>query len=231
MRGSMLTRVKICCIKNHQEVDMAVRYGASAVGLVSNMPSGPGIIDEADIPDIVARVPPGVTPFLLTCLQEVDAIIEQSRRCLANTVQLCDSITSGSYRDLRQALPGVRLVQVIHVIDENALAEARKIGSDVDALLLDSGDPGGPVKILGGTGRVHNWDISKEICANAPVPVFLAGGLHPDNIATAIHHVRPFGVDLCSGVRTNTDLDEVKLAAFMRAVRAADTCKQQSAIH
>ncbi len=216
-------RVKICCISSVEEAALAVQYGAAALGLVSAMPSGPGVISEERIAAIAATIPPGVASFLLTSQQEVAAIIAQQRRCRVNTLQLCDHLVDGTYEDLRAALPGIHLVQVIHVTGEDAVAQAQHVAPSVDALLLDSGNPSLPVKELGGTGRLHDWQTSRKICQAVPVPVFLAGGLHASNVGQAIHQVRPYGVDICSGVRTNERLDEEKLRAFFEAVQVADT--------
>ena len=215
-------RVKICCISSVEEARLAVRHGAAAVGLVSEMPSGPGVIPESLIGEIAATVPPGVASFLLTSRQSTTAIIEQQRRVRVNTLQICDHLTDGTYHQLREALPGVALVQVIHVHDETSVADAKGIAPLVDALLLDSGNQRLPVKELGGTGRRHDWRISRLICDTVPVPVYLAGGLRPDNVAEAIATVQPFGLDVCTGVRTDGQLDDDKLAAFFAAVRAVD---------
>jgi phosphoribosylanthranilate isomerase len=212
-------RFKICCIASVDEARLAVACGASAVGLVSDMPSGPGVIDEDTIAAIVATVPPGVGSFLLTSLLEAEAIVAQQRRCRVNTIQLCDRPRPGTHRELRRALPGIALVQAVHVTGEGALAEAFEAAPHVDAILLDSGDPSRPVKELGGTGRAHDWSISRRIRAAVASPVFLAGGLRPQNVAEAIRTVEPFAVDVCSGVRTDGRLDEAKLRAFAAAVR------------
>lgn len=198
---------------------MAIRHGASALGLVSAMPSGPGVIAEELIADIAATVPPSVATFLLTSLQSADEIIAQQRRCRTNTIQLCDRLPDGAHSELRRALPGIALVQGIHVTGPESLTEALAVAPRVDALLLDSGNQSLAVKELGGTGRVHDWTLSGEIVARVPVPVFLAGGLRPHNAAEAIRRVQPFGLDLCSGVRTDGRLDEAKLAAFFGEMR------------
>ena len=203
------------------EARLAIRYGADAVGLVSAMPSGPGPIDEALIAQIRAHVPPPLATFLLTCQQDATAIVEQLRRTRCNTVQICDEVPRGTYHNIRTALPGVSIVQVIHVVDANAIEQAKRAAPQVDALLLDSGRPALSVKELGGTGRVHDWAISAELVRSVSVPVFLAGGLNASNVADAIRQVRPFGVDVCSGLRTDGKLDETKLAAFVEAVASA----------
>ncbi len=217
----MCVRVKICCISSPAEAALAVRLGVSAVGLVSAMPSGPGVISETAIREIADGVPPGVSSFLLTSLQSASEIIAQQRRCRSSVIQLCDRLEDGSYRELRAALPGITLVQVIHVDGEESVAEAQAVAPQVRAILLDSGKPDKAVKELGGTGRIHDWTISRRIRESVDVPVFLAGGLNPHNVAEAVRAVRPYGVDVCSGVRTDGLLDEKKAAAFIRAARQA----------
>ncbi|MCX6559154.1 MAG: phosphoribosylanthranilate isomerase [Candidatus Aminicenantes bacterium] len=215
-----MIRVKVCCISSVEEARLAVRLGASALGLVSEMPSGPGVISEALIAEIAATVPPPIATFLLTSRIDPKEIVAQQKRCGVNTIQMCDRLPSGAYAKLRKALPGVSLVQVIHVIDAASVEEAVEAAREADALLLDSGNQLLPVKELGGTGRTHDWTLSAEIVKKSRVPVFLAGGLNPENVVEAIREVRPFAVDLCSGVRTGGMLDEQKLARFMVAVSA-----------
>jgi phosphoribosylanthranilate isomerase len=215
------TRVKVCCIASEEEAALAVRMGASAIGLVSQMPSGPGTIAEALIRDIAHNVPPGVDTFLLTCETTAERIIEQQRFCRTTTIQLVDEVGPGVHARLRESLPGVSIVQVIHVQDEDSLRQSVAVAPNVDALLLDSGNPSAPTKELGGTGRVHDWALSRKIRESVDVPIYLAGGLNPGNVARAIAQVAPFGVDVCSGLRPNGKLDEVKLAAFMREVARA----------
>jgi phosphoribosylanthranilate isomerase len=207
-------RVKICCMASLDEARLAIKCGASAIGLVSSMPSGPGVISEELIREIATHTPPPIATFLLTCLQDPDQIIAQQRRCRTNTIQLCDSLESGAYAKLRDALPGISIVQVIHVLGETSTREAVDVAPHVDAILLDSGNPTLQIKELGGTGRRHDWNISKRIREAVSVPLFLAGGLRPENVAEAVAQVGPFGIDLCSGVRTNGNLDEQKLRSF-----------------
>ena len=207
-------RVKICCISSVEEARAAVECGASAVGLVSEMPSGPGVIAEELIAEIAARVPPPVATFLLTCRQDAASIVGQQRRCRVNTIQLCDRVAPEVYGELRAGLPGVSLVQVVHVRGEESVEEALGVAPQVDALLLDSGNQTLAVKELGGTGRTHDWRVSRRIRDAAPVPVFLAGGLKAENVADALEAVRPFGLDVCSGVRTDGRLDPAKLKRF-----------------
>jgi phosphoribosylanthranilate isomerase len=211
-------RVKVCCIASIEEAWLAIEHGASALGLVSAMPSGPGPIPEDLIAEITPKIPPGVSSFLLTCQQDADAIIDQQRRLRVNTIQICDRLPGGSYRRLREVLPGISLVQVVHVTGPEAVDEAIAVAPEVDAILLDSGNQSLPIKELGGTGRTHDWRLSRAIREAIEVPLFLAGGLKPENVCEAIREVRPFGVDVCSGLRTEGRLDPQKLKAFFRAV-------------
>jgi phosphoribosylanthranilate isomerase len=221
MESKPRIRVKICCIASVEEAQLAIVHGASAVGLVSRMPSGPGVIEEDLIAEIAAAVPPGVASFLLTSEIDVPAIIDQQRRTRVNTLQLVDALPPGAHQQLREALPGIALVQVVHVVGEQSIAEAVAIAPQVDAILLDSGNPAASVKELGGTGRVHNWEISRKIRQSISCPLFVAGGLQPANAREAIRQIGPYAVDVCSGVRTNGKLDAIKLRDFFREVESS----------
>jgi phosphoribosylanthranilate isomerase len=210
-------RIKICCISSVDEAWTAIRAGASALGLVSAMPSGPGPIADELIAEIAARVPPGIATFLLTCAMDADTIIRQQRAARVNTLQLVDAVPREVYGILRAELPGVALVQVIHVTGPGSVDEAREVAPHVNAILLDSGNPSAAVKELGGTGRVHDWELSRRIREAVDVPLYLAGGLRPENVAEAVARVGPFGLDVCSGVRTDGRLDRDKVEGLIRA--------------
>jgi phosphoribosylanthranilate isomerase len=216
----MKTRIKICCISSIEEARIAIRHGADALGLVGKMPSGPGPIADELIASIAKIIHPPIASFLLTSEQSSSAIIEHIRRTGVNTVQIVDELSTGNYDHIREALPHVRIVQVIHVIGEESIKQALAVHRQVDAILLDSGNPKAAVKTLGGTGNTHNWNISRELIKAVDVPVFLAGGLNPGNVREAIATAQPFGVDICSGVRTNGKLDIQKLEAFISAVHS-----------
>lgn len=217
MAAPRRVRFKVCCIQDESELALAVRYGASAIGLVSAMPSGPGPIPDDTIARLARRVPPGVASFLLTCETDPDALIRQ-RALGANTLQLVDRMTPGSHARIREALPTLRIVQVVHVVGPESVDEAVAAADHVDAILLDSGRPDAAVKVLGGTGRVHDWVTSRAIVQRVCVPVYLAGGLGPGNVGRAVEQVRPFGVDVCSGVRSDGVLDETLLREFVQAL-------------
>lgn len=214
-------RIKICCIKSIAEAKMAIEAGASAIGLVGKMPSGPGPIDDDLIRTIAASVPPPIATFLLTSETTAEGIIEHHKKVNTNTIQLVDAPEEGSYKKIKKALPSVKIVQVIHVADESSVDEAVEISYQVDALLLDSGNPFLDIKVLGGTGKVHNWNLSKKIVDSARCPVFLAGGLKPENVKMAVVLVQPFGIDVCSGLRTDGNLDRNKLEDFIKNALSA----------
>jgi len=214
----MKVKVKICCISSIEEASLAIAHGAAAIGLVGRMPSGPGIITDELIHSIAKTVPPPIDSFLLTSETTAEKVIEHHKKVNTTTIQIVDALTDRQYHKIREAIPHVKLVQVIHVIDEKAVQEAIEISEWVDAILLDSGNPNLSTKVLGGTGKTHNWDLSKKIRENISIPTYLAGGINKDNIRKAIDHVQPYGIDLCSSVRTNGQLDELKLEELFKAL-------------
>lgn len=219
MESPFRTRVKVCCISSPDEATLAIRLGADALGLVGRMPSGPGVVLDELAAQIVQQTPPPIATFMLTSETNVTEIVAHQQRVGANTIQIVDAVSPDTYAQLHAALPAIKLVQVIHVIDERNIEEAlQAVENGADTLLLDSGNPNLSVKELGGTGRVHNWTISRQIVEQASVPVFLAGGLNLENVRRAIDQVQPFGLDICSGVRSNGQLDATKLEAFMNVV-------------
>jgi phosphoribosylanthranilate isomerase len=210
--------VKICCIQSIEEAALAVSAGARAVGLVSEMPSGWGPIPEERIARIAATIPPMVSSVLLSSKPTAAEIIDQLKRCKTNAVQIVDEFPIEGYAAIRDACPGVEIYQAVHVLDESAIDQAKALASEVDGLILDTGSPHSEVKVLGGTGKTHDWSISRRIVDEVDCPVLLAGGLKPENISEAIETVRPYGIDLCTGVRRDLALHPVILARFIRAV-------------
>jgi phosphoribosylanthranilate isomerase len=200
------------------EAKSAIELGASALGLVGRMPSGPGVISDDLINKIAKAVPPPIATFLLTSETNAEEIVKHYKRVYTSVIQIVDELENRQYKILRRELPGVKLVQVIHVIDDNSVKEAIEISEFVDAILVDSGNPHLPIKELGGTGRAHNWELSREIREEIKIPLFLAGGLNKDNIKQALEIVNPFGIDLCSSVRTAGKLDKQKLKEFFEVI-------------
>lgn len=216
----MNQKVKICCISSIEEAELAIKYGATAIGLVSEMPSGPGVISEETISKIAASVPNNIDTFLLTSKQDVASIINQYKKCKTNTIQIVDTLISGSHAELKKALPKTKIVQVIHVGDLHSVDEAVEASKHVDAILLDSGNQKLKTKTLGGTGQTHDWSLSKRIVDSVNIPVYLAGGLGATNVIDAIKTVNPYGIDLCSGVRTDNKLDELKLVQLFQEINS-----------
>jgi phosphoribosylanthranilate isomerase len=221
MDATRRPRLKICCIQSVDEARLAIEAGASALGLVSAMPSGPGVASDEVIAEVARFCPPGVATFLLTSRCTAEGILEQQRRSPTTAVQICDAPEPGTYAALRRELPWLKIVQVVHVTGEESVTEAVEAAPFVDALLLDSGNPKLAVKELGGTGRRHDWSLSRRIREAAPVPLWLAGGLNASNVAEAIQAVGPFGLDVCSGVRTNGSLDRDKVRTLAAAALQA----------
>lgn len=220
MKPAKYPRVKICCISSIEEANLAIKYGASAIGLVGKMPSGPGVINDELILEIARNVPKQIDTFLLTSETIAEEIIKHHRIVNTTAIQIVDRIDTAIYKTLRKELNGIKLVQVIHVLDDSSVKEAVKYSEFADTLLLDSGNPNLSVKQLGGTGRTHNWELSKTIRKSVSIPIYLAGGINPANVKEAFNYVKPYGIDLCSGVRTASRLDEVKLKEFFEEIRA-----------
>jgi phosphoribosylanthranilate isomerase len=212
-------RVKICCINSIEEAQTAIRFGASAIGLVSEMPSGPGVISEELIREIALNIPAGIDTFLLTSKQNPEVVIAQQQKTCVNTIQLVDAFPLSGYAVVRKALPGIHLVQVIHIGGDKSIHEAAAIAPYVDAILLDSGNPSLATKELGGTGRTHDWSVSRRIRDSVNIPIYLAGGLNPENVHDAVRQVHPYALDVCTGVRTKGHLDQQKLAAFFSNIK------------
>ena len=211
-------KIKICCISSLEEAFLAIKHGADALGLVGNMPSGPGIIADELISHITKHIPPPIATFLLTSERKASDIIAHHQKVQTNTIQIVDSLLEMDYAKIREAIPTVKIVQVIHVLNEKQIDEALEIEQWVDAILLDSGNPNLKVKILGGTGNSHDWKLSRKIREAVNKPVFLAGGINAQNVQQAIEEVNPYGIDLCSSVRTNGQLDASKLDIFFKAI-------------
>lgn len=188
-----------------EEAEMAIAAGALAVGLVGEMPNGPGPIADETIKKIAAQVHARhgdkIWTTLLTSRTDGEAIAAHVADTGVNSVQIVDDPAPGAYEVIRQVHPEIRILQVIHVEDESAIDAARFAAEGADIILLDSGKPSARERTLGGTGDTHDWLVSRKIVEAVTGPVFLAGGLNPENVKDAIQAVRPFGVDVCSGLR------------------------------
>ena len=189
------------------------------------VPSSPRAIDDGTIAAIAALMPPPIATFLLTSDPTAKGIAERVQRAGASVAQILAHLSPVESEQLPKLLPATRRVQVIHVENAGAIDLIPQYAPHVHAFLLDSGRPTLPTPEYGGTGRTHDWSVSAEFVRRSPHPVFLAGGLSAGNVGEAIKRVRPFGVDVCTGARTEGRLDRKKLEAFVEAVRGTDTPK------
>lgn len=207
--------LKICCIKSGIEADLALQAGADFLGFVSEMPNGPGVLTHDEIASLIASLPPRAKSVLLTSKTTSREILEQQKFVGSWGVQLVNHVDPLELVKLRDLDGGLTLFQVVHVVDKSSIDIARMYYDLCDFLLLDSGSSNAKDPSLGGTGRVHDWQISRDICRESPIPVLLAGGIKTTNIDSAFHCVSPAGFDLCSGLRSNDELNENKLTKFM----------------
>jgi phosphoribosylanthranilate isomerase len=221
------TQIKVCCIANAEEAQIALNQGINAVGLVGHMPSGPGVIGSDRAASIIAALPGGVDSFFLTSHELGRDIVEALGVIKASTVQIVRHIDPVEYLPIIENLPNLRRIQVIHVENDSALGLIERYNEVADAFLLDSGKTMGTNPQFGGTGKVHDWVISKQFVQSTDLPVYLAGGLSSENVFRAVTEVRPAGVDVCSGVRSNDTLDLEKLQAFVQEVKRADDAINQ----
>lgn len=219
----MMLGIKICCISTEEEIELALAEGASVLGFVGESPPGRGRLSDQAIAELIPAVRGRVPAWLLTVHTDLPALVAQVERTRPDGLQICDRVPPELLAALRARFPSLELIQVVHVSGPAAIAHAAEVEPSVDALLLDSGTPQGQERKLGGTGETHDWSISRRIVQQSAVPVWLAGGLRPDNVARAISEVGPAGVDLCSGVRdSDYRLDSARLRSFIHsALKAA----------
>lgn len=216
-----MVKLKICCINSHDEAKTAISVGADLLGLVADMPSGEGMIEDHKIREIAASIKSFNNSVLLTSRTDAESIIEHHKETITSHIQIVDYIDVKNFQEIRKSLPDIKLIQVVHVEDESSYSLAMNFSNYVDFILLDSGKPSAKKRTLGGTGDTHNWNISKKIVRDCSIPVYLAGGINHSNVVEAIQKVKPYGIDLCTGLRTNNKLDKNKLNVFMEAIKRA----------
>lgn len=214
-------RIKVCCIKSTHEARLALEAGAELLGLVSETLEGPGAISDEQIRSIATGLSEGVVSCLLTAETNPGAIAAHAVRTGVHAIQLVGEISPRDVARLRERLPGRELIKVVHVEGDDSTRIAAEYGESADTLLLDSAvrDPQGDR--LGGTGRVHDWRVSRDIVRASRIPVLLAGGLTPENVSEAIDAVRPAGVDVCSGLRPTGVLEPRLARRFCARSKAA----------
>jgi phosphoribosylanthranilate isomerase len=211
-------KVKVCCITSPEEAQIAVSYGVAAIGMVDETPTGEGRIPVETMAEIVRSVPDSIGTFVLTSATSADQLADLYKASGVKTLQLWDPLESADYAILRSRLPGVFIAQSIHVVEADAMDIARRVSRYVDALVLDSGHSEPPLRWRNPGGETHDWAISRAISEAIQLPVLLAGGLNAENVCQAVRVVRPYGVDVCSGVRKDGRLDRSLLVDFLETV-------------
>lgn len=201
--------------------------GADHVGITPPHGGLPGEVPVRLAAEIAQAVAGRATPVVLTVWTDPVAIAELVDATRPAILHLCPPahLTSpAQVEQVRARLPAVPVMQAVSVTGPESVAEARAYAEVVDYLILDTQDPS--IGGVGASGATHDWRVSREIVRAVRVPVILAGGLGPENVAEAIRVVRPWGVD--SLTRTNRalpdggfrkDLDRVR--AFIAAARSA----------
>jgi phosphoribosylanthranilate isomerase len=212
-----MTRVKICGVRTVEDALACARAGADAVGMIVNVGISPRSITIEQARTIVSSLPPFVTPVIVMMPSSAEDVVEAGRRIRPGAIQLHGEETPEMLRLIKRQLPWARLIKTIHVGSGDEVVKARSYEGTADAILLDTLSPS-----HGGSGAVHDWTVSAGIVREAGLPVLLAGGLTPSNVADAIRAARPFAVDASSGVENGErrkDMEKVK--AFIDRARGA----------
>lgn len=222
----MSIRVKICGIASVVEARLAIRYGASMLGMVAEHDVGTAPLDTAEIAHIAATLPPGVTAVVLTHRTDAAAILDLQHHCRVGAIQLLSPTTPAARQAILEGAPGVQLLQVVP-LNTTAPDEAiQQAARHSNAVLLDAGPPGDEVR--GRPGQIRDWTRCRQLVRAAAVPIVLAGGLSGDTVRAAIRAVRPYGVDAGARLRTDGQLDSAALAVFAsgvsHATRSGSSC-------
>lgn len=211
-------RVKVACIRDAEEARRAVSFGAAAIGMAAENPAGGPSLTEDQIRAVTESVPDSVGTFLMTTRRSAPDLARLARNTGVNTLQLWDEPEPDAYAHLRSAIPGLSIVQSIAVVGPEAVDRAIEVASLVDALVLDSAHRAAPARWEHQHGRTHDWQLSRRITEEVGIPVILSGGLSHRNVADAIRAVRPYGVEVCTGVRTKGALDTTLLVQFLEGL-------------
>ncbi|HEY8490819.1 MAG TPA: phosphoribosylanthranilate isomerase [Dehalococcoidia bacterium] len=217
-----VVRVQIAGISTLEDALAADRFGADAVGFTLRLPDGPHDgLTEAGAREIIERLPPFITPVLITYVDNAREAIDLCRYLRVTALQLHGPIEPGQIRRIKEELPYLKVIKGINVVGESSLVEARRFEAAVDALILDTYDRESGRR--GATGRPHDWRISARVVREVRVPVMLAGGLTPENVGAAIAEVRPWGVDVHTGIETPEGAKDLnRMRIFIAAAKAVD---------
>ncbi len=212
-------RVKICGTRNVEEARMIVASGADALGfLIGLVEPNPDQIAPEEAAEIIAQLPPSVSSVLVTQQTDPQVVADLCCCARASAVQLHGGFAPEQIPELRRQVPSVTMIQVVHVAGPDSKMAALHAANFADAILLDSPRHGG----AGGTGKTHDWNLSREIVRACSKPVILAGGLTPENVELAIRTVGPSAVDVHSGVEDGQgNKSKEKLVRFVTRARQA----------
>ncbi len=217
-------KTELCGIRNEEDLRIALDADPDAIGLlVGRRHASNDFISVETARALCALLPPFVQPILITHLSEPDEILDIFRAIGPMTIQLHGETTPQQAAILRKELaPSVKIMKSVWLSQTNGYAELSAYLPHVDAFFIDSRNP--ETDQVGGTGLLNDWDLAARFVQESPVPVMLAGGLSPENVADAIRKVRPYGVDVNSGLRAlddRTKIDPARCRAFVRAARLA----------
>ena len=212
-------RVKICGIQTLDEAMAVIDAGADALGFHVELEHAKNPIGSATLNAIISRLPPFVSTVVVTTETDPKKLSRIARATGANTLQLHGDIEPDAVRAVKALMFYLKIYVAVHA-GSDAYEKAKSFGDSADAILLDS--PKSETGARGGSGKTHDWTASREIVDSLSLPVILAGGLNPENIADAIRAVQPYAVDVNSGVSNpdgTKDLERVRL--FIEAAKSA----------
>ena len=211
-------RVKFCGTASLADMRCAIDAGCDAVGFIMGVTyQSADVVTPAEAAEMIRELPPFIEPVAVTHLRETEDLIGLAKDSRCTTLQIQDTVEPSGIPVIRDALPYLKIVKAVHVTDESAIRTAKRYEPYADALLLDTRTR----ERIGGTGIPHDWNISATIVANSAIPVILAGGLTPENVAEAIRRVRPYGVDVHTGVKKDGVRNPERTLAFAREARSA----------
>ncbi len=205
-----MTRVKICGIMNEQDLNCAISGGADAVGFIVEVEGSRHRISAEYARELIRKAPVFIKSVAVIAPDSSEDAALLAQKTGADILQIYGAIGPDEIKTLRKRVPQ----KVIAALPPGE--EARRLAEVADAVLLDTFKDGK----LGGTGAVHDWSVSATLARELTVPVILAGGLNPSNVRDAIRTVRPYAVDVASGVETNGIKDQKKVESFIREVRS-----------
>jgi phosphoribosylanthranilate isomerase len=214
----MKVKVKICGITSNEDLVTAIEAGADAVGFVVNVSSSPRNITIENAEKLMKNTPVFVKNVVVAVPKRLGELVEIYERLRPDVLQIHGHNLSDLV--IREKLANTRLIRAVQVKSDYAVDEAVKAANTFDAVLVDSFVP----DRFGGTGEVHDWELSKRVKEKVhPKPLILAGGLNPENVQDAVHVVKPYAVDVSSGVETKPGIkDSKKVFEFIKNAKEVE---------